>query len=143
VRLYFDSSAIVKLIRPEAESTHLRKYIGQHAADDLVTSALAHVEVLRAALGAEAEHVERARTEIAQFNQLVLDQPVLEDAATLTPNTLVRSLAAIHLASARQMGAELRAVVTYDQRMAEAAAELGLPVMSPGACRGFRAGASR
>jgi predicted nucleic acid-binding protein len=59
-----------------------------------------------------------------------LDDDLLEDAATLDAGIL-RSLDAIHLAAARVFGDDLRAVVTYDDRMAHAAAVLGLPVERP------------
>jgi hypothetical protein len=55
---------------------------------------------------------------------------LLEDAATLDRGVL-RSLDAIHLASARTLGDELQAVVTYDARMATAAERLGLQVDTP------------
>jgi len=60
-----------------------------------------------------------------------VDQGILDDAATLAPTSLVRSLDAIHLASARLLGAALTAVVTYDLRMAAVAESLGLPVDVP------------
>jgi predicted nucleic acid-binding protein len=60
-----------------------------------------------------------------------MDRNLLDDAATLQPHELLRSLDAIHLASAGLIGAELRAMVTYDQRMAEAATALGMVVEAP------------
>jgi predicted nucleic acid-binding protein len=60
-----------------------------------------------------------------------MDRDVLDRAATLAPGTLLRSLDAIHLATAQLLGAELRAVVTYDTRMAQAALSLGMSVASP------------
>lgn len=61
---------------------------------------------------------------------LHLDDELLEDAATLDIGSL-RSLDAIHLAAARTLGDDLEAVVTYDDRMAAAAARLGLQVDAP------------
>jgi hypothetical protein len=55
---------------------------------------------------------------------------VLDDAATLAP-PLLHTLDAIHLAAAQRAGSSLRAVVTYDGRMVEAAAALGMPHVSP------------
>jgi predicted nucleic acid-binding protein len=59
-----------------------------------------------------------------------LDDPLLEVAANLDPDIL-RTLDAIHLASALSLGDSLDEVVTYDKRMAEAAKYLGLAVASP------------
>jgi hypothetical protein len=47
------------------------------------------------------------------------------------PTSLVRSLDAIHLASAQLLGAELRALLTYDARMAHVATTLGMVVQAP------------
>jgi predicted nucleic acid-binding protein len=129
--LYFDSSALVKLVRHEPESDALRRFLAVHRDDGLVTSTLAQVEVVRSVLGGGAAAVARARDELAGFDQLPMEIALLEAAATLAPTMLVRSLDAIHLASAQLVGAELRAVVTYDQRMADAATALALPVAAP------------
>jgi uncharacterized protein len=43
----------------------------------------------------------------------------------------LRSLGAIHLATARGLGRDLGAIVTYDQRMAEAATHVGHRVVGP------------
>ena len=59
-----------------------------------------------------------------------LDDAVLDSAAVLDPRVL-RSLDAVHLAAAERIGTELEGVVTYDQRMAEAATLLGLVVFAP------------
>ncbi len=126
--LYLDSSAIVKLVVRETESRALRTYLRRHPVR--VTSALARVEVPRAVhhLGGAALH--RAREVLGRIDQLRLDAGLLDAAADLEPNVL-RSLDAIHLASARLLGDELSAVVTYDRRMAEAASLLGLQVIAP------------
>ena len=121
---YLDASAIVKLVKTEAETPALRAAVrGQR----LVTSALAHVEVVRAALaGAEGE-VTVARQVLRTMDQIPLDADLLRRAAVLPPPTL-RSLDAIHVATAQTLGSELEALVTYDSRMREAAEALGLPV---------------
>jgi predicted nucleic acid-binding protein len=55
----------------------------------------------------------------------------LLDAAALLEPPLLRSLDAIHLAAAQRAGADLRAVITYDTRMADAAGLLSIPVIAP------------
>lgn len=121
----------MKLVQEEAESEALRRYLRHHRSDERVTSALARVEVVRAVQPGGAPAVARARRQLARLHQVNLDRALLDAAAVLAPGTLPRSLDAIHLASAQLVGADLRAVVTYDQRMATAATALGIPVDAP------------
>jgi predicted nucleic acid-binding protein len=135
VKLYLDSSALVKLVQQETQSAALRQYLRRHRGDDRVTSALARVEVVRAVCSGGAPAIGHARRTLARVGQINLDRSLLDEAATLAPSTLLRTLDAIHLASARLVGSDLRAVVTYDERMAAVASSLGIPVESPGATR--------
>jgi predicted nucleic acid-binding protein len=131
VKLYLDSSALVKLVKREAESSALRTYLRRRGTDGRVTSALARVEVVRALSGGGPAAVAHARRQLARVDHVNLDRLLLDDAATLVPGMALRSLDAIHLASARSIGADLRAVVTYDRRMADAAGAIGLVVEGP------------
>ena len=131
MKLYLDASAIVKLVQEEAESDALRAFLRRHRDDGRVTSALARVEVVRALSGGGPPAIAHARRQIDRMDQIALDRHLLDDAATLQPGSNFRSLDSIHLASARLIGGDLRAVVTYDRRMAEAATELGLVVEAP------------
>lgn len=97
-----------------------------------MTSALARVEVVRALSGGGPPAVAHARRLIDRLDHIALDRSLLDEAATLHPELTLRSLDAIHLASARLIGGDLRAVVTYDRRMADVATELGLVVEAPG-----------
>jgi hypothetical protein len=128
VAIYLDSSAIVKLVVREPESAALRRYLLRRR--PVVASALARAEVLRALLPAGEEAVARGRRVLGSLDLLRVNDRVLDAAGLLRPPAL-RSLDAIHLATARQLGAELRALVTYDDRMAEAAAGLGFRVVHP------------
>ncbi|MGH7748236.1 MAG: PIN domain-containing protein [Candidatus Dormibacteria bacterium] len=76
--------------------------------------------------------LEQARRQLSRLDQVLLSTELLDRAATLAPNLLLRSLDAIHLAAAQVIGEELRAVITYDRRMAEAAGVLDLVVETPG-----------
>jgi len=131
VRLYLDSSALVKLVQQEAESEALRQYLRTHRADERVASQLVRVEVVRSVLAGGPTAVAHARRQLARVYLIGVDRDVLDRAATLAPASLVRSLDAIHLATAQLLGAELRAVLTYDVRMAQVAQGLGLTVESP------------
>ncbi len=127
--VYLDSSALVKLVVAEPESTALRLYLVDHR--ERVSSALAHVEVCRAVRrkGASEAALRRAAQVLARIGLVAVDEPLLRDAAALSPTGL-RSLDAVHLATALSLDG-LDAVVTYDRRFDEAASEAGLAVESP------------
>ena len=131
MRLYLDSSALVKLVRRETDSSALRRFLRRHRGDGRVTSALARVEVVRAVAPGGPLAVSHARRQLARLDQISLDPGLLDAAAALAPGTVLRSLDAIHLASAQAIGSELRGVVTYDQRMQAGAVALGMVVEAP------------
>lgn len=131
MKLYLDSSALVKLVKREAESGALRRFLRRHQPDGRVTSALARVEVVRAVSGGGPAAVAHARRQLARVDQINIERDLLDDAATLLPGSMLWSLDAIHVASALSIGAELRALVTYDERMAHAAVAAGITVAAP------------
>jgi predicted nucleic acid-binding protein len=125
---YLDSSAIVKLVAREPESSALRRHLRRRR--PLVSSALARTEVTRAVLPLGDAFVRRASQVLSRFELLRVNDRVLSDAGNLLPLD-VRSLDALHLATALLFGTMLRQLVTYDKRMARAARALGLRVASP------------
>lgn len=125
---YIDSSAIVKLAVAEPESKVLRRYLASR--QPLVSSALARTEVARALLVSGAEAVARGEVVLRRIQLLRVNDRVLREAGYMAPAEL-RSLDAIHLASARQLGSSVRQIVTYDERMADAARAAGWSVASP------------
>ena len=126
--VYLDSSALVKLVITESESSALRRYLRREA--DRASCALARVEVLRAVRDHGSAAVTRARRLLQRLNLVQIDEELLEAAAALDPRIL-RSLDAIHLAAAQLFGDELTAVVTYDRRMTAAADLVDLIVAAP------------
>lgn len=132
--IYFDSSALVKRVREEAESTALEKWIVDQDAKVGICSSLVRVEVVRAVAADGAEAVERARRMFNELSLVQLTYGLLDAAANLAAP--LRSLDAVHLASALRLGSSLRAFVAYDRRLLAAAEQVGLPVASPGlVCR--------
>lgn len=125
---YLDSSAIVKLAVREPESLALRRYLRRR--QPLVSSALARTEVLRALLPAGDEAVTRGRTVLQRIDLVRVNDRILNAAGVLRPPPL-RSLDAIHLATAQELGDELSALVTYDDRMVDAAKHLGYRIVQP------------
>jgi predicted nucleic acid-binding protein len=128
---YLDASALVKLATPEAETDALRAALGTF--DARVTNRLATVEVARALLRRGVATAALVADVSEAFSGLAiteLDPAIAESAGRLGPPAL-RSLDAIHLASALALGAELDALVTYDGRLADAARAAGLEVIAP------------
>lgn len=129
--IYFDSSALVKQVRAEAESVALREWLVDQGAVIGVTSTLARVEVVRAVAAGGQQAIARARAVLAELTQLQMTSGLLDTAAGLTEP--LRSLDAIHLASALRLGAGLQWFVAYDERLLDAAEAVGLPIVAPGA----------
>jgi predicted nucleic acid-binding protein len=125
---YVDSSAIVKLAVAEPESDALRQYLSRRPA--LVSSALARIEVARALMPSGPEAVARGELVLRRIQLLRVNDRVLSGAGRMTPPEL-RSLDAIHLASVHELGRSVRQIVTYDERMADAAEAGGWAVLSP------------
>jgi predicted nucleic acid-binding protein len=126
--VYLDSSAVVRLVIAEAESAELRQFLRRRR--PLVSSVLARTEVLRCLLPFGEEALLRGRLVLRTLELLRVSDRIFEAAGTLLP-TDVRSLDAIHLATAQLLGDDLAQVVTYDKRMADAARLLGLRSSAP------------
>ena len=124
---YVDASALVKLIVHEAESGALLRWVTE--IDRLVTSRVEIVETVRAASRRDRDVTVRSRV-LTDVGIHELDAAIAFVAAGLAPH-LLRTLDAIHLATAMALGPELDAFVTYDDRLAEAARAIGLPVVRP------------
>lgn len=125
---YVDSSALVKLAVREPESAALRRYLLRRR--PLVSSALARTEVNRALLPLGPDAVRRGYDVLRRVDLVRISDRILDDAGTLTPLEL-RSLDAIHLATARLIGADLARIVTYDDRISRRAQELGIASVTP------------
>jgi len=129
--VYIDSSALLKLVLSERETPALRQALSRWP--DRVSSVLLPIECRRILLraGNPAEVVDRLEQELACVTTIRLEEPVQKLAAAIGPPRL-RSLDAIHLATALSIGDCPEAFVTYDERLAEAARAAGLNVLSPG-----------
>jgi predicted nucleic acid-binding protein len=127
--LYLDSSAFVKLIVEEPESAALRAYLAGTDARP-VASALLRTEVLRAVRLVGHEALATAREALRRIDLVGIDDRLLDAAGLLDPRIL-RTLDAIHLATAIALGDDLEAILTYDQRLAAAARLVGLPTTAP------------
>jgi len=127
--LYLDSSAVLKFIFAEPESTAAKREI----TGVLYSSELARVEVVRAVLRIEPELIERALAVLSKIRIIKIKSAILIQAERLPNHVRVRGMDAIHLASANTLGRLGQTIVTYDKNMAKAALGLGYKVESPGA----------
>jgi predicted nucleic acid-binding protein len=129
--LYADASALLKRVVVEAESAAVRTLLSErHVAGDLLTSSsIAWLEVWRSLRRAAVADVESiAASALSGVAEFPLDDLLLRRACRVGADEL-RSLDAIHLASAIVVRAD--AILTYDLRLADAAAAAGLEVLAP------------
>ncbi|HEV7852129.1 MAG TPA: type II toxin-antitoxin system VapC family toxin [Mycobacterium sp.] len=131
--IYLDTSALVKLIRIEAESDALGDWLDQHTELRWITSTLAEVELPRAIRAIAPEGLSAVPSVLARLDRFEIDSVVRATAAAYQ-DPVLRSLDAIHLATAQTAAstAPLTALVTYDGRLLDAAHGLGMTVVAPG-----------
>ena len=126
---YFDSSALVKLIVEEPESSMLKSWaVAENVS--VVTSDLARAETMRAVRRYWPELATEVRSLFTPVTSRRITPEIVEQAAVLDPPEL-RSLDAIHLASALDLADDLDGLVTYDERLARAASEYGIATLAP------------
>jgi uncharacterized protein len=128
--IYLDSSALLKLLFEESESAALASWIAERADTAMVSSELAKVEVVRATRRLDTAVVPAARALLSQLDLIPLSGGLIEE-ATDAGEPLLRTLDAIHLASALSIRNELTAFVAYDTRLLTAAQDAGMEPISP------------
>jgi uncharacterized protein len=126
--VYLDSSAFVKLVLPEPETRALLAAL--EGVERLVASEILEIEALRATRRGGGDTV-AARSQLGAVRLLPLSSEIRRRASELEPPS-VRSLDAIHLATALSLGERLGGLYTYDERMSCTAREAGLDVQAPG-----------
>jgi predicted nucleic acid-binding protein len=127
--VYLDSSAFIKLVVEEAESAAVRTFLASRDARR-VSSALLRTEALRAVRHLGPDALATVREGLRRVDLIGIDDRILDGAGTLEPQVL-RTLDAIHLATAMAVGDDLESIVTYDERMVDAARLLGLSTATP------------
>jgi predicted nucleic acid-binding protein len=127
--IYLDSSAVVKLVRREAETEALRGWLASNA-QPLVSSALVRTETARALTRTEPAALTVLPSVLALLHQRSVTDDILDTAGRYA-DPVLRSLDAIHLATAEELRSALTWFVTYDKRLADAAHARGLQVAVP------------
>ena len=131
--LYLDTSALMKLIRREPESDSLADWLDAQTPAPWVSSTLIEVELPRALRRVEPSLLADVPAIVARVARYEIDEVVRAAAAAAYPNIALRSLDAIHLATADAVfGTQLTAFVAYDERLLTVAAAAGLPTAAPG-----------
>lgn len=125
---YLDTSALTKLVVAEAETMALRAWLKK--AREPVSCDLARTELIRAVRRSAPDRMLQARAVLDSLTLIEVSPATFEQAGRLDPPTL-RSLDAIHLAAALDLGDDLDSLVTYDDRIAEAATLNSIPVTAP------------
>ncbi|QSB16173.1 type II toxin-antitoxin system VapC family toxin [Natronosporangium hydrolyticum] len=127
---YLDTSAALKLLAEESHSRAFATFYDDHANASWVSSALLQIEVIRAVTRVMPAVLPDARDLLSAFDYVAIDDEIV-DAAMSEPDRGLRSLDAIHLATARALDPDLTGVVTYGDRLARAAQDAGMTVFAP------------
>lgn len=127
---YADTSAVIKLLAEESHSKAFAAFYDGHADAEWVSSVLLRIEVTRAVARAAPALLPDARDLLSAFSYIAIDEEVVE-AAMNEPDRALRSLDAIHLATAGILAPDLDGLVSYDARLTTAASDAGLVTLSP------------
>lgn len=128
--IYVDTSALIKLVLEERESTALRRYLHELDPDVLVSSKLLAVEARRGVLRTRPALLPAVDIALADVTLLDVSDVVIESAGRL-PDPTLRSLDAIHLATALLIREDLDVLLSYDDRLTAAATAHGLTTATP------------
>jgi uncharacterized protein len=131
VSLYYaDTSAVIRLLVEESHSKAFAAFYDAHADAQWVSSAVLRIELTRAVTRALPALLPDARDLLLAFSFVAIDDDIVEGAMS-EPDRGLRSLDAIHLATARVLGEDLDAIVSYDDRLLKATTDAGLATVSP------------
>lgn len=127
---YLDTSALVKLVFEEAENEALTRWLHERSDLPKLSAEVAMIELVRACRRYDEAAVPAARELLAGIDLIPLTAELVESATLAAPVEL-RTLDAIHLASASAVAESMTAFVAYHPSVASAARELRLPIASP------------
>ena len=127
---YADTSAVIKLLVEESHSKAFAAFYDAHTDAEWASSALLRIELTRAVSRAMPTLLPDARDLLLAFSFVAIDDDIVE-AAMNEPDRGLRARDAIHLATARILGEDLDAIVSYDDRLLKAATDAGLETASP------------
>lgn len=127
---YLESSAAIKLFRDEPETEALTAWIrNMNASESLISSDIMRVELL-GNLSSKPELLAQGHVLLREVTLVPVRKAVL-DQAVLSMGFGLRTLDAIHHATAVRMASDLAGVLCYDKRLSTALQNFGLRVISP------------
>ncbi len=126
---YIDTSALVKLVSVERETAAIHEWVAANS-PELVSSQLMQTELLRAVGRSRAAAESSIVDGLDAIDLLPATAAIFESAGRLSPTDL-RSLDAIHLATALDLADDCDGIITYDTRLTEASHAHGLTVLAP------------
>lgn len=129
VAFYIDTSALAKLVVAEPETAALRSWLAQVPRDPVACD-LARTELLRAVRRVAPDRLVQARGVLDALTLVEVTTAIFEEASRVDP-AILRTLDAIHIAAALDLGDDLDGLVTYDERLADAARSNGIAVTAP------------
>ena len=127
--IYLDASALVTLLAGRQYAADLRRFLAGKPGMPMGTSTIGFVETVRT-LDRIGDYPQAMRDLVQNFTEILVTEEV-RDGAALVPAG-VRTLDAVHVASAQVIGPSLDTLVSYDKRMLDVARSVGLPVAAPG-----------
>ena len=127
--IYLDASALVTLIAGRQYEPELRRFLAERPGLPMGTSTIGFVETVRT-LDRIGDYPHVMPDLVQTFTEILVTEEIRDSAALLASG--VRTLDAIHIASAQVIGPSLNSLVTYDKRMSETARSVGLPTAAPG-----------
>ena len=127
--IYLDASALVTLISQRTYAEQLRDFLADRPAMPMATSTLGFIETVRT-MNQIGDYPDLMHELVGQFTEVLMTEEV-RDAAAALPGRL-RTLDAVHVASAQVLGDVLDVLITYDKRMLEVARSVGIPAEAPG-----------
>ena len=130
--IYFDASALVTLVTGRAYARELREFLAQSPEMPMGTSTIGFIETVRT-LDRVGSYPTAMQDLLADFTEILVTDEIRDGAASLPGG--VRTLDAIHIASAQAIGDVLAFLVSYDKRMLDVAHSVGIPIAAPGMSR--------
>jgi predicted nucleic acid-binding protein len=127
--IYLDASALITLIVGRRYAPELRQFLAGLPDMPMGTSTIGFVETVRT-LDRIGDYPDAMRDLVQGFTEILVTDEVRDCAAHLPAG--VRTLDAVHIASAQVIGPSLHTLVSYDKRMLDVAGSIGLPVAAPG-----------
>ncbi len=127
--IYLDASALVTLVTGRPYARELREFLAESPEMPMGTSTVGFIETVRT-LDRVGSYPTAMQDLLASFTEILVTDEI-RDAAASMPG-VVRTLDAVHIASAQAIGDALAFLVSYDKRMLDIAHSVGIAIVAPG-----------